>query len=452
MIRTFTRPLALVLALAAGTLGLTQIDPHARASEAELRALLELVAQHPNVRAVELLAESAAGRAAAVRAPIELSTQIDIDRRRLSIDGTELSEDQMRAPPFSLTPGGERLNVRLIARPFVYGDLADLLDQRLIEAERAALQARETRASLEVQAIGAALAVLLAEAAVALSEEGLVLAELAEASTATRFAAGGASAVEVGRAELARRDAAAAVRDARRQLALAEARADHLAPGARLSGVVELTPILGTAPELLRATLDTALGQIGERNATRQLQPTLQATATRVFPDGDTLTFALESRTLQPTLIYNSGDPARRPAAGSPSSVLDSASLSISWTLSLQAAGEGRAARLQGEAGLAALEGAEGRAQLTAMALESALQSAATRLELAAMELELSTLERDAADARFAVGSIGELARLQAQLQLLQARLGYTRARIDLVNAVLDTYSSYAIPPSEALP
>ena len=452
MKRTIHRTLLLTLLLSSFAIVAAQPFTSEHASNAEVRALLERVAEHPNIRAVELLAESAARRAHAVRAPVELSTQFDLDWRRLSVDGTTLSEEQLRAPPFGLEPRSERLNVRLIARPFVYGDLADLYDQRLIEAERAALQARETRATLEVQALAAALAVWLAEGGAQLAEEGLLLAELAEASTRTRFEAGGASALEVGRAELTRRDAEAAMRDARRQVALAAARADHLAPGARLSGPFELTAILGTLPELLRAMLDTSLGTIGERNANRQLLPTLQATATRVFPDGDSLTLALESRTLQPAFIYNSGDPARRPTPGAPSSVLDSASISISWTLSLQAAGEGGAARLQGEAGLAALEASEGRAELTAMALESGLRSAETRLELAAMELELSTLERDAADARFAAGSIGELARLQAQLQLQQATLAYARARVDLVNALLDTYATYAIPPSEVLP
>jgi hypothetical protein len=74
------------------------------------------------------------------------------------------------------------------------------------------------------------------------------------------------------------------------------------------------------------------------------------------------------------------------------------------------------------------------------------------RIELAAFDLELATLERDAADARFAAGAASEIERLQAHLAWRQALLAHARARLDHLGAVLDTFVAYAIPLSEVLP
>jgi hypothetical protein len=63
----------------------------------------------------------------------------------------------------------------------------------------------------------------LSELAVELAEWGLQLAELAEAATRQRAAVGGTSTLEVGRAELSRRDAEANLRDARSNLELTRA-------------------------------------------------------------------------------------------------------------------------------------------------------------------------------------------------------------------------------------
>jgi outer membrane protein TolC len=447
--RSVARAGWLALALLLAPLAQAQAPAIREASPEQVRNLLDALAGHPALRAVAALNGAAERRSEAVRAPLEVVGQLELQRRNVFSDGRSLGPAEMEL--LGIEPSSSRVNVRLVMRPFLFGDLADLYDQRRIEAERAALQVRETRASLEAQAVQAALGVWLSDYAVGLAEEALQLAELAELGTRNRAAVGGASSLEVGRAELSRREAEVNLRDARYNLALARAQSDLLTPGARLDGPFVLLPVLGTAPDVIRAGLDTALAEVGERNARRALWPTVQGNVSWRYPDGETLTVALESRTLQPTLIYDSGTGAGgNPSAPSPT--IRNFGISISWTLALQSVNEGGAARVQGEAARSNLEGALDRADLSEWSLSAALEGAELRLELAELGLALATVERDAADLRFASGSISELERLQAHLQWRNALLSHARARLDVLSAILDTYTSYAIPLSEVLP
>jgi outer membrane protein len=351
----------------------------------------------------------------------------------------------------------DAVTLQLLLRPFLVGDLADLGDQRRLETERAELQARETRAVLESQAVRAALGVWLTDLAVLLAEDGLALAELAESGSRRRAEVGGASAVDVGRAELARREAAAGVQDARRQLDLATARSASLTGDARLDGPFELAPVVGVPPDLIRAALDLALAEIGARSAQRGLLPTVQAGYSWLLDDGASVTLGLESRTLQPAVSFSSGGAA---GGGLPDFVPEGAaptvrgafSIGIAWTLSPQAYLESDAVQRQLEAAAAGLRVAHDQARLNQRALEAALATSAMRIELALFDLELAALERDAADARFAAGAASEIERLQAHLVWRQAVLAHARARLDHLGAVLDTYITYAIPLSEVLP
>jgi len=420
-------------------------------------ALLRALDDHPALAAADALARAAALRADAVRAPIALSGQFDLQRLRV-----EPATDPLPPPfedLFAVDEASESFSVRVLLRPFLFGDLADLGDQRRIEAERADLQAREARAGLEAQAVQATLGVWLADLGVGLAEDGLALAELAEAGARRRAEVGGASALEVGRAELARREALAALRDARRQRELAVARSASLAGDARLDGPFALTPVFGTPPDVIRATLDLALADVGARNGERALLPTLQAGYTWLLDDGGSVTLGLESRTLQPAISYASGGGGAGGGGleglapeGTAPTVRGVLSVSLSWSLSPQTVLESDALRQQRAAADAGLASAVDRANLTQQALAGALATSATRVELTAFELELATLERDAVDARYAAGGASELERLQAHLQWRQAVLGHARARIDELSAVLDTYTTYAIPLSEVLP
>lgn len=454
--------LALAVALAAAQgapAGAHAGSAGAAATRAQVAALLAALTGHPALAAADALAAAAARRVDAVRAPLALSGQVDL--RRLQV---EPASDPLPPPfddLFAVDEASDTFSFRLVLRPFLFGDLADLGDQRRIEAERADLQAREARAGLEAQAVQAALGVWLADLAVGLAEEGLALAELADTGARRRAEAGGASAVDVGRAELARREAAAALADARRQRDLAVARSASLVGAARLDGPFDLTPVFGTSPDVLRATLDLALADVGTRNAERALLPTVQGGYTWLLDDGGSVTVGLESRTLQPAVSYASGSAGGAGAGGgldglapegSTPTVRGVFSVSVAWSFSPQAFLEADALGLQRTAADAGLAAAIDRGNLTQQALEAALLTSTARVELAAFELELATLERDAAAARYAAGGASELERLQAHLQWRGAVLGHARARIDRLSTVLDSYTAYAVPLSEVLP
>jgi outer membrane protein len=267
--------------------------------------------------------------------------------------------------------------------------------------------------------------------------------------------------VEVGRAELARREAAAGVRDAHRQRDLAAARAASLVGDARLDGPFELAPVVGVPPDLIRSALDLALAEIGARSARRGHWPTVQAGYSWLLEDGASLSVGVESRTLQPAVSFTTGGGTGGAVPGGVADFLPEGAapdvrgaltVGVAWTISPQAYLESDAVLRQLDAAVAALAAAHDGARLTQRALEAALATASTRLELAAFDLELTALERDAADARYAAGAASELERLRAHLTWRQSVLGYARARFDHLGSVLDTYTTYAIPLSEVLP
>lgn len=421
---------------------------HATATVNEVRLLLESANLNPNLQAARSLASSARLNAAAVQAPLDFNVQVSSRNVALEIPPIPPSTD--------ITTGEQttrELSARLVLRPFLYGDLADLYDQRIIEAERAHLQEREAQASLEVQALNAAMGVWLSGLARDLALEALTLAEAAEAATLRRAQVGGANVLEVARAELASKQAHANLRDAERQHLLARARLDLLAPGASLTGPPAFTPVFGPTPEQLRSALDQQLVQLAKRNANRATQPTLQAAYTWIGDDGN-VTVGIESRTLQPSIsVALSEVEPRAPAPTIPTpKATGSLTLGLSWTISLQARGEANAAQQQATAADHNAEAANARAALTEQTLLLQIIGAQEAITLTKEELEISTLERDIAERRFEAGSIGELERLQAHLAYQQAQLNFARARLNEAASILETYSAYAIAPSQVLP
>ncbi len=429
----------------------------ATSTPAAVAALLEGLAEHPGRRAADALAEAAALRLDAVRQP--LSLVLRFDAQRLTVDPAE----EPLPPPFdelfAVDASTESLSATLLLRPFLAGDLADLADQRSADAERAALQAREAAAQLEAQTIQAALGLWLADLAVELAAQGEALAAAAADATERRAAVGGANAVERGDADRALREAAAGVRDARAQRDLAAARLATLVPNGDPLAPFALDPVVGVPPDLVRATLDVALAEVGVRNAERGLLPTVEAGYTWLQDDGASLTLSLESRSWQPAVTYQTsgaGGGGNALAGAIPSTaqptVRGALNVGVAWTISPQTALEAEAVRRQLDAAVAGLASAHDRARLGQRALHTTIASTADREELARLDLALRTLERDAADARFAAGAIGELERLQAHLGWRRAAFALASARVEALNAVLDTYPTYAQPLSEVLP
>ncbi len=429
-------------------------------AEVGLEALLAAVAEHPGLRAAEAAADAAALRATAVRSPASL--QLDVQAQRLRVE-----EPSDPLPPpfdelFAIDDATDRATLTAVLRPFVAGELRDLLDQRLLDLERAELTVRETRATLETQAVRAAAGLLLAERGVSLAGDALALSARALDATRTRHAAGAASDLDLRRSELALADAERGLASAERRRAAAEAGLAQLVGPARLTELPTLEPVLGAPPELIRAALDVALAEVGARNQGRSLLPTVQAGYTWIGDDGDSLTLGMESRSWQPSLSYATGGagaqaPGVAPGGGDAldgitPSVRGSLTVGLSWTVSPQLALEREASRRQVDAAVAGLVAAHDRAALQRRGDSDALADARAALVMAALERDLAIEEATTAALRFEAGLIGALERDQATLTLAQAELGWWAARIDALNAVLDTYVRNAIPLSEVHP
>ena len=447
------------LALAASSQARDDSEPHGL--DADVAAVLAGVAEHPGLRAASAAAEAAALRLGAVRSPVTLN--LDVNLQRLQV---EPASDPLPDPfgeLFAVDEASDRATVTAVLRPFVTGDLLDLLDQRRLDLERAELALRETRASLEAQALRAAAGVLLAERGLDLARDGAGLSERALAATRSRHASGAASDLELRRSELQLADAERGIERAARQLAAAEAGLRQLAGDARLRDVPPLEPILGAPPDLIRAALDVALAEVGARNQARGLLPTVQAGYTWLGDDGDSLTLGLESRTLQPSISYATGVAGAGANGlggiadggaleGITPTVRGSLTVGIAWSVSPQAFLETEAGNRQLEAAVAGLAAAHDRAALQRRSHRDAFASASAALELAELERALAVDDAAAAAARYEAGLIGSLERDQSLLVLARAELGWWAARVDLLGAALDTYVAYAIPISEVRP
>jgi outer membrane protein len=425
----------------------------------DLGAFVRATALHPGLRASAAGAEAARLRVAAVHAPITLS--LSYEYRRLVVDP---ATDPLPPPfddLFAVEESSDTLAIGASFRPFLVGDLRDLGDTRLADLERSELALRETRAGLEAQAVNAAVGLLLGERAVILAEEAILLARRSADATDLRWRQGAATDLERRRAEARVDDAERARATALRQVQSAGDALERLVGGARLTHVPALEPRYDVPPDLIRASLDVAMAELGLRSQSRALLPTVQAGYTWIFDDdGGSLTLGLESRTLQPNLTYSTAGVGAGGALGGVGAVAPGAaptvrgtfSIGVSWTISPQALLERDASAHTVEAAAAALAGAHDRARAQREALEAGVAAADEFVALARLELDLVRDELRATLTRFEAGLIGPLERDQARLAALQAELDLERARAERLGAVLDFYITYAIALSEVLP
>jgi outer membrane protein TolC len=270
------------------------------ASELELQALATLVAavdDHPALAAARASLQAAQRRLDGVSDPISLSASY-------GYTGFLYEEPDPTLPPLDLPDGQQQISVSTTLRPFLFGDLRDLADQRQIDVLRAALNLREARAGLEAQAVRAAASLLVARAGVELARAGLVLAGDALDVTDTRFARGAASAAELERARLSLAQAESRLVGAEADQRLAEISLELLVGAARLERIPELAPVPGVPPAVERSRLDLALAELTVRNGERGLIPTVQASYAWNLDDDNSLSISLESRTLQPTVGF----------------------------------------------------------------------------------------------------------------------------------------------------
>ena len=413
----------------------------------ELPALLAALEDHPGLVASQALLEAAEIRLDAMDVPVSLSASGGYARVAVD-DPNDLFTDPK---------GSGQLALEATFRPFLFGDIADLASQREIDRAQAELSHREARASLEAQAVEAAVGLLLAEQAVFLADAAAELAARGLEATRTRFQRGAATSTDVLRAEQQLDRASDRLLVAEADLELATATLETLVGSARLSDLPDLEPTTGETPEVIRARLDLRLAELGIRSAERNLLPTAQASYSwNLSDDRSTVSLSLESRTLQPSLQYRYQDSepgamVAAPADPLAASVRGTFSIGVSLTLSADTVAAVDAARRQLEAARAGVIDATDRAGLTSRSIDNALAASARQLELAMTELALSRRDLDQTLTRLELGLATDLEADQMRLAVAQAELTLSSARLEQLSRILDSYRSYAIPLSEVI-
>lgn len=421
------------------------------ARPAEAAALLQGVEEHPALAAARAAVRAAERELRGVSAPVTLEASYRTTHVR-----AELPE---AAPPGTPDPGGwdDELSLDLRARPFLYGDLADLASRRRLDLERARLELRATRARLETAALDAAAGLLLAERGASLAERALTVAERGLDATRLRAERGSADPHELERSELAALRARHRLQDARRREADAERALAELVGQRRLGTVPELprAPELLT-PDVRRAEMDLELAQVGAGGAERALYPT--ASARYRWPAGDgALSLSLESQTLQPTLSYRhpGGFEGALPDAapgGARPEIAGTFTVGVSLTLTPERFHALEAARDRVDAATSGVEAARRRARDGERQRETALAAVERQAQLAAREAELARRELDSTRRRVDLGLEAPLAVDRAELGVAEAELTLLEARVERLRSALQTYRDTATPPSEVLP
>jgi len=422
-----------------------------------LEVFLRALETHPGVQASAALIGAAQAQLDAVYTPVGFE---------MSGNYTRLNLDLPEPPPEQESPDIPEnlvgLNLSASFRPFVFGDLSDLAEQRRLELYRAQLSYRETLSNLQTQALESLGSLRLAQTSVALAQEGVSLAETVLETTQTRLIRGAASDADL-------RGAQQRLREAQNNLLNAEANAEIVEQGLRnLVGDIALPESVmpelfaGTLktspPDVARAQLDLTLAKVGVTNAERAFYPTAQASYTWPLEDEKSeLSLSIESRTLQPRIGYSYANPKQSTAGfsapeGVPSTALKgSFTVGVSVNVSPENVGALQAAQARVSASEAGLKAAQDSADLNRLSLDNAFENAVRNEAFA--ELSLRDAERNLEDAetRVELGLATDLDLLQATFALNQSKLNLLSAQQSLLQARLSYFRSYAVPPSEAL-
>jgi outer membrane protein len=417
---------------------------------AALRRFLAALDAHPELRAAEAALEAAERQLRAAYDPVALEasgahTRLELDE---GLAGVQLPDLGGAALPETQT----QLAATLIFRPYPFGDVADAVRGRELEVQSRLLELREARAGLEARALTAALQAELAERSVALAETGQKAAQRGLEAARRRLERGGATKRELREAQAALREAEALLQNARADAATARRNLQALvgdtpAPAAAVLAAVP-PPDGGVPAALRRAEVPVLQAELGVVAAERALWPVAQVSYAWNLSDEAALTASLESRTLQPSLGVSYRDPGR---SFPESAVRSSLTVGVSANLSVGALSALEAAARQVEAARAGLEAAREGAVLQEAALRAAYDNAARDLEGARRAFEDAELTYAEARTREELGLASPLETQGALLELLQADLGRRSAELAALSALLELYTLYALPLSEAL-
>jgi len=464
--------LAAILATAASAIAQAPATGSAMTGRAattpdELANLLAGVDSHPAVIAASRAVDAARADLEQVRFPLALEGEVAAQRFDVTATAAPGVPQETVDEAVDEARWNHSASLRARLRPFRVGDLNDLDLQRQLAVAQAERRLRETRAILEVGALRAAAGLLVAEHAVRIAEAGVALADQAAAATDLRVERGAAHARDAERSELEQRRARERLRSATTAQERAQARlADLVGPYLTLrslpdpSDLPTLDAVEAIDPEVLAAADDVVLAEVAVTSAERGLLPTAQASYSWSTADG-AVSISLESRTLQPTLAYQTPNPFVGAAAGiavpdgtlaEPATIDGNLTLALSYTLGGQAAYAVDAARARLDAARARLDAARRDALRAAAERVEALRAARAEAGFAQAELQLARSEADDARLRLELGVASPLEALRADLAALQADLAARNAQLALLAARLDDFSALAVPLSEVLP
>ncbi len=418
----------------------------AGAGTASLEQLLSHASEHPGVRAAQAALDAAEAQLRAARSPVSL--EVGSNLTRLDVDDIDINPVEPGIQPLDRTL--LNLSAGVTLRPFAFGDIADLVDQRQVAVEQARLDLRSALVSMQARTLEAAYELELASAGVAVAEEGVQLATEALEATEVRANRGAASERELREARRGLAEAENLLQDARENEDLARMSLASLVPGevpALGAEAFDLPLPSGDPADVVRAGLQVRLAELAPRGAARALLPTAQASYSWNLGEHDTLTVGLESRTLQPNINFSHEAQGR---TFPQTEIRGALTVGVSWTISPGAIESLNAAEAQLQAARLGLEATAKGAELQARALMTAVGQAERAADLAADRLADAKARLDETRARVNAG-------LATPLELQNDSLSHTRAQVDLrsarlgvLRATLDLYEFYALPIATA--
>ncbi len=438
-----------------------------------LESLLVTLESNPRYLAAQAAVEAAEAQLSAAYNPASLTvegsyTNVDADDIPQAPGGAtpQLQQMQPEPEPGQEQPGGGSasnsydLSATATFRPFPFGDTADLVRQQELALENAVLDFRETVASLQGQALESALQFRLARQSVDLADNTLEAARSALEATQTRAERGAANAREL-------RDAEANFQESENFFENAQANLELARLSLRTLDLENFTVALSAASDedidallalprvseglplsVLRSRVSSAQAAIGVGSAQRDLIPTAQASYSYNLDDRSSLSASLESRTLQPSVSYSYQDPERSLPESAVNGVFRA---SISASISFGVFDEISAAQAQRRSAEAGIVAAQENAELQLVSLTNALNEAERTVDLERIQFRNAQRAFEENRQRQELGLITPLETQQALVELLQADIELRQARFSALQALLDLYEFYALPPSEVL-
>jgi outer membrane protein TolC len=266
----------------------------------DLATFLAAVKNNPAIKANESLVAAAQAQLNAAYSPVSATVQGNYTGASYTLPDGIPDEVADNLPDQS---GG--FSVAATFRPFVFGDLADLAEQRRIALEQAKLTYQQRLADLEAQALEAAANLQLAGASLELAQTGREIAQTALDSTQIRFERGAASEAEVRAAQERLSSANNQIKNAEAGVALSQQGLQLLVGDAVLETLPTLPLIEGTPPDVKQAEYNVTLANLGISSSNRAFIPTAQASVSFPLDDEKSeVDLSIESRTLQPTVTY----------------------------------------------------------------------------------------------------------------------------------------------------